>query len=73
LAKSGMSFKRIEDAVMFAERQGWNWRVKDDALLREIGEATGNVKAQPIKYPEPKSYADNFTYSPDKLRLLGTK
>lgn len=77
LAKSGMNFKRVGDAIMFAERQGWNWRVYDDRLLREVEEEVavtrGGAEARQVKYPKAKSYAENFTYSPDKLRILRTK
>ncbi|KAI3659536.1 hypothetical protein MP638_005222, partial [Amoeboaphelidium occidentale] len=50
-------FHTKEQAICFAEKQGWNYVVQEDStpLFRK------------------KSYADNYKYSPGKLRLIKTK
>ncbi|CAG8446318.1 ETC complex I subunit conserved region-domain-containing protein [Gigaspora rosea] len=52
-----MNFVSKEDAIHFAEKQGWDYYVQEH------------------KEPEfrKKVYADNFVYSPGKLRIIKTK
>ncbi|CAG8543745.1 7218_t:CDS:2 [Ambispora gerdemannii] len=52
-----IKFATKEDAINFAERQGW------DYFVQEPKESVFHVKA----------YADNYKYSPGKLRLIKTK
>jgi len=52
-----LKFKSKEDAIYFAENQGWDYYVQEH------------------KEPEfrKKIYADNYKYSPGKLRIIKTK
>lgn len=52
-----LTFDTVEEAMRFAERQGWNARID-----------TPNIR-KPIK----QMYAENFYYSPNPLRLIRTK
>jgi len=52
-----MSFRTKEDAVHFAEKQGWDYY----------------VQAPEINRIPPKNYAENYVYKPNKLRILRTK
>ncbi|KAJ8496250.1 hypothetical protein ONZ51_g1181 [Trametes cubensis] len=52
-----LSFRTKEDAIHFAEKQGWDYY----------------VAATEIKRIPPKNYAENFVYKPSKLRLIRTK
>jgi len=52
-----LKFRSKEDAIQFAEKQGWGYTV----------EKTHEV------WSRKKMYADNFKYSPKKLRLVMTK
>ncbi|KAI9336886.1 ETC complex I subunit conserved region-domain-containing protein [Pilaira anomala] len=52
-----MKFLSKEDAVRFAEKQGWNYYVQEPQTPKIV----------------KKSYAENFLYSPKKLRLIMTK
>ncbi|KAI8986239.1 ETC complex I subunit conserved region-domain-containing protein [Trametes punicea] len=52
-----LSFRTKEDAIHFAEKQGWDYY----------------VAAPEIKRIPPKNYAENFLYKPDKLRIVRTK
>ncbi|KAJ1927521.1 ndufs4 NADH dehydrogenase Fe-S protein subunit [Tieghemiomyces parasiticus] len=52
-----MKFKTKEAAIEFAEKQGWSYY----------------VQAPKERKFKPMVYADNFTYSPGKLRLVRTK
>jgi NADH dehydrogenase (ubiquinone) Fe-S protein 4 len=52
-----MSFDTMEEAVRFAERQGWNIRVDAPAEKKYV----------------KRLYAENFYYSPGPLRLTRTK
>ncbi|KAF8335833.1 NADH-ubiquinone oxidoreductase 21kDa subunit [Cantharellus anzutake] len=52
-----MQFNTKEDAIHFAEKQGWNYYVQPPT----------------VKRIPPKAYADNFLYSPGKLRIAHTK
>ncbi|CAG8573332.1 539_t:CDS:2 [Ambispora leptoticha] len=52
-----IKFATKEDAIYFAEKQGW------DYFVQEPKEPVFHVKA----------YADNYKYSPGKLRLIKTK
>lgn len=54
-----LKFESREDAVKYAQEQGWAYEVKD-----KEGEE-----------PEmkPKSYAENFLYSAKKLKIIKTK
>jgi len=52
-----MKFASKEDAIRFAERQGWNYYVQEP---------------KETKFRK-KVYADNYKYSPGKLRMVKTK
>ncbi|MBW0519400.1 hypothetical protein O181_059115 [Austropuccinia psidii MF-1] len=52
-----LSFNSSEDAVAFCEKQGWPYFVQPP---------------KSIKF-RPKSYSDNYLYSPGKLRIHKTK
>ncbi|PKS05870.1 hypothetical protein jhhlp_007700 [Lomentospora prolificans] len=52
-----MFFHSKEDAIRFAEKQGYEYFVQEP-----------NTRAF-----KPKSYANNFTYSPGKLKIARTK
>ncbi|KAI0324554.1 hypothetical protein GY45DRAFT_1313668 [Cubamyces sp. BRFM 1775] len=52
-----LSFRTKEDAIHFAEKQGWDYY----------------IAATEIKRIPPKNYAENFVYKPSKLRLIRTK
>ncbi|KAL1926817.1 hypothetical protein VTP01DRAFT_5463 [Rhizomucor pusillus] len=52
-----MKFKTKEDAIRFAERQGWSYYVQEQKTPKF----------------QRKMYADNYKYSPDKLRYIMTK
>jgi NADH dehydrogenase (ubiquinone) Fe-S protein 4 len=52
-----LEFERVEDAIAFAERNGWQWKVREGQRSRW----------------NSKSYAENFTYSKDKLKTIPTK
>ncbi|KIJ45195.1 hypothetical protein M422DRAFT_167202 [Sphaerobolus stellatus SS14] len=50
-------FNSKEDAIAFAERQGWDYYVQPAA----------------VKRIPPKNYSENFLYKPNKLRIIRTK
>lgn len=50
-------FRTKEDAVRFAEKQGYEYSVQEPNHARI----------------EPKTYADNFKHSPGKLKHIKTK
>ncbi|EGN98238.1 Ndufs4, NADH dehydrogenase Fe-S protein 4 [Serpula lacrymans var. lacrymans S7.3] len=52
-----LSFRSKEDAVHFAEKQGWDYYVQ-----------TPSIKRIP-----PKNYSENYVYKPNKLRIMRTK
>ncbi|KAG2153125.1 Ndufs4, NADH dehydrogenase Fe-S protein 4 [Suillus bovinus] len=52
-----VSFKSKEDAMHFAEKQGWNYY----------------VQPPPAKKIPPKNYSENFVYKPSTLRIMRTK
>lgn len=52
-----INFKSKEDAIAFAEKQGYEY------FVQEPNE----------RHITPKAYADNFLYSPKKLKHIRTK
>ncbi|KAN0127432.1 ETC complex I subunit conserved region domain containing protein [Lactarius tabidus] len=52
-----LSFRSKEDAIHFAEKQGWDYYVQAPS---------------PERIP-PKNYSENFVYKPNKLRIHRTK
>ncbi|KIP05153.1 hypothetical protein PHLGIDRAFT_74649 [Phlebiopsis gigantea 11061_1 CR5-6] len=52
-----LSFRTQEDAIHFAEKQGWDYYVQQ----------------QEVKRVPPKNYAENYVYKPNKLRICRTK
>ncbi|KAH7885332.1 Ndufs4, NADH dehydrogenase Fe-S protein 4 [Phlebopus sp. FC_14] len=52
-----VSFKSKEDAIHFAEKQGWDYYIQPPTVRRI----------------PPKNYAENFVYKPNKLRIMRTK
>lgn len=69
-------FKTAAEAAKFAERQGWDVK-KALAGSKENAEGRGvcsekEEEERPF-YLRPKAYAENFKYSPGKLRIIPTK
>ncbi|KAI8056620.1 ETC complex I subunit conserved region-domain-containing protein [Syncephalis plumigaleata] len=52
-----MQFDTKEEAIYFAEKQGWTYYIQEPKVRKF----------------KPQVYADNFRYSPDKLRNIHTK
>ncbi|KAI0346018.1 hypothetical protein BDW22DRAFT_1482169 [Trametopsis cervina] len=52
-----LSFRSKEDAIHFAEKQGWDYFVANTEVTRI----------------PPKNYAENYVYKPNKLRICRTK
>ena len=52
-----LNFKSQEDAIHFAQKQGYEYFVQEPNERQMI----------------PKAYANNFTHSPKKLRHIRTK
>ncbi|ORE11038.1 hypothetical protein BCV72DRAFT_130384 [Rhizopus microsporus var. microsporus] len=52
-----MKFNSKEDAIRFAEKQGWKYYIQEPKEPKFV----------------VKSYGDNYKYSPNKLRLFKTK
>jgi len=52
-----VTFRSKEDAIHFAEKQGWDYY----------------VQPAPFKRIPPKNYSENFLYNPNKLRITRTK
>jgi len=52
-----MNFTSKEDAIHFAEKQGWDYYVQPET----------------VKRVPPKNYSESFVYKPNKLRILRTK
>ncbi|KAH9950605.1 Ndufs4, NADH dehydrogenase Fe-S protein 4 [Amylocystis lapponica] len=52
-----MSFRSKEDAIHFAEKQGWDYY----------------VQSPEVKRVPPKNYSENYLYQPKQLRLVRTK
>lgn len=54
---TGMNFKSREDAIAFAEKQGYEYFVQEPTVRKRV----------------PKAYANNFLYSDKKLKHIRTK
>ncbi|TFK40829.1 Ndufs4, NADH dehydrogenase Fe-S protein 4 [Crucibulum laeve] len=52
-----LSFRSKEDAIHFAEKQGWDYYVQEPTVRRI----------------PPKNYAENYVYKPNTLRIARTK
>ncbi|RPD54647.1 NADH-ubiquinone oxidoreductase 21kDa subunit [Lentinus tigrinus ALCF2SS1-7] len=52
-----LSFRTKEDAIHFAEKQGWDYYIAHPEVNRI----------------PPKNYAENYVYKPSKLRIMRTK
>ncbi|EIW59676.1 uncharacterized protein TRAVEDRAFT_46977 [Trametes versicolor FP-101664 SS1] len=52
-----LSFKTKEDAIHFAEKQGWDYYIGPTEINRI----------------PPKNYSENFLYKPSQLRIIRTK
>ncbi|ESK90458.1 nadh-ubiquinone oxidoreductase 18 kda [Moniliophthora roreri MCA 2997] len=52
-----LSFRSKEDAMHFAEKQGWDYYVQPESVERI----------------PPKNYSENYLYRPNKLRIHKTK
>ncbi|KAI8647538.1 hypothetical protein BD408DRAFT_408104 [Parasitella parasitica] len=52
-----MKFFTKEDAINFAEKQGWQYYVQEPKQSKFV----------------KKAYGDNYLYSPGKLRMIKTK
>lgn len=57
LQGTGLFFKSKDDAIHFAEKQGYEYFVQEPNERRI----------------QPKAYANNFLYSPNKLKHIRTK
>ena len=69
-----MSFRTKEDAVHFAEKQGWDYYVYV-MLPLQMSTHVDLKDSQPpmVKRIPPKNYAENFLYRPTTLRWQQTK
>lgn len=54
---TSLKFNTKEGAIRFAEKQGWSWFLQEPHHVKFV----------------PKSYSNNFIYSPGKLRYIRTK
>ncbi|KAG5648367.1 hypothetical protein DXG03_004939 [Asterophora parasitica] len=52
-----LSFRSKEDAIHFAEKQGWDYYVQPPT----------------VKRVPPKNYAENYNYSPGQIKIMKTK
>ncbi|EIE89159.1 hypothetical protein G6F46_009675 [Rhizopus delemar] len=52
-----MKFNTKEDAIRFAEKQGWKYSIQEPKTPKFV----------------VKAYGDNYKYSPNKLRMFKTK
>ncbi|KAF9533165.1 NADH-ubiquinone oxidoreductase 21kDa subunit [Crepidotus variabilis] len=52
-----ISFRSKDDAIHFAEKQGWDYYVQQST----------------VKRIPPKNYAENYVYKPNTLRIMRTK
>lgn len=52
-----LNFKSKEDAIMFAQKQGYEYYVQEPNVRRFV----------------PKAYANNFVHEPKKLKYIKTK
>ncbi|KAF9649392.1 hypothetical protein BDM02DRAFT_3094751 [Thelephora ganbajun] len=52
-----MGFRTKEDAIHFAEKQGWDYYVQPET----------------VKRIPPKNYSESFVYKPEQLRIMRTK
>lgn len=57
MQQMGMNFKSREAAIEFAEKQGYEYFVQEPNERKRV----------------PKQYANNFLYSPKKLKHIRTK
>lgn len=79
------TFDSAEEAAMFARRQGWmaliasptgegHFPIDDIQKFEDSINNSGDFLKPPnVKGEETTSYADNFKYSPEALRLYRTK
>lgn len=69
-----LGFRTKEDAIHFAEKQGWDYYVyvPRSLLFARCIYATSSQQPE-IKVRLPKNYSENFLYKPNKLRLIRTK
>ena len=69
-----LGFRTKEDAIHFAEKQGWDYYVYVPCSLSLAPRLHGfSSQAPEIKVRPPKNYSENFLYKPNKLRLVRTK
>lgn len=54
---TSLKFKTKDDAIHFAEKQGWDYYVQQPT----------------VKRIPPKNYSENYNYSPGKIKLAHTK
>jgi len=54
---TNLKFRTKEDAIHFAEKQGWDYYVQQPT----------------VKRIPPKNYSENYAYSPGKLKIAHTK
>ena len=54
---TNLNFKSKEDAIMFAQKQGYEYFVQEPNERRIV----------------PKAYANNFVHEPKKLKCIRTK
>ncbi|KAG8922190.1 hypothetical protein FRC01_014353 [Tulasnella sp. 417] len=52
-----LKFRTKEDAIHFAEKQGWDYYVQQPT----------------VKRIPPKNYSENYSYSPGKIKQAHTK
>ena len=69
-----MSFNSMEDAVKFAEKQGWDYYVQPPTVkVSVISTFWAHSSCMCLQRIPPKNYAENYVYKPNTLRIARTK
>lgn len=70
-----LSFRTQEDAIHFAEKQGWDYYMyvfTERCVVSPVSDASNSQQPEVKRIP-PKNYAENYVYKPNKLRICRTK
>lgn len=68
-----LTFRSQEDAVHFAEKQGWDYYVLVYSLFPCNSCLIFISQPLTVKRIPPKNYAENYVYKPNTLRIARTK
>lgn len=68
-----LSFTSTEDAVRFAEKQGWDYYVQQPTIKVRVIISKRHVVINAMQRIPPKNYGENYAYKPHKLRIARTK